>query len=116
MRSKEWLILTDNIRHRIFTHCDENNIHIDCRFAWFGDTNRFITNPSSDSFKLDTTIYEAQNPADVESFIIEYIDILWQHCEPPYNKMALYLEDIIKKDGWYEIVMGGAIFEEGAMK
>ena len=110
MRSKEWLELTEKLRLRILSYCAANKIPIECHFAWLGDTSRFYSH--NEPFDLDTVTYDTDFVEDIESFILEYIDILWEHCESTNDRIALYLEDIIKKDGWYDIIMGGAIFED----
>lgn len=94
----------------ILSHCEANNISIDCRFSCFTDMNVFLSHDIT--FSVDCIHYEADNREDIQQFVIDYIDTLWEHCTPPCNRIAFYFEDIICMGDWYEIVMGGALFEE----
>ena len=102
--------ITSELHNHIFAHCEENNIAIDCRFAWFADKNEFWSHDIP--FSTDCVSYEIDKCEDVRQFIIDYVDILWEHCTPPCNRIAFYLENIIDMGDWYEVTMGGALFEE----
>lgn len=93
----------------IIAHCEENNIPIDCRLACFGDTDEFVSHDIA--FCTDLIDYAVDKCNNVQQFIIDYIDILWEYCTPPCNRIAFYLEDIIDMGDWYAVVMGAALFE-----
>lgn len=101
------------LRDYIFDYCDMKNIIIDLRFACFGDRNKFYT--YSKEFSLDCVSYYAEDFEDIKQFFTNYLDVMLENIEAPMNRVALYIEDIVDMDGWYDVIVGGGLFEDDAL-
>lgn len=101
------------LRDYIFDYCDMKNIIIDLRFACFGDRNKFYT--YSKEFSLDCVSYYAEDFEDIKQFFTNYLDAMLEKCEAPMNRIALYVKDIVDMDSWYEVIVGGGLFEDEAL-
>ena len=100
------------LQEHILNYCASKNISIDLRFKCFGDENKFYTNDTE--FSADCVEYYANGHEEIKRFLIEYIDIMWKNCNPPMNRIALYVEDIADMGGWYNMIIGGGLFEDRA--
>ena len=101
------------LRDYIFDYCNMKNIIIDLRFACFGDRNKFYT--YSKEFSLDCVNYYAKDFEDIKQFFTDYLDVMLENIEVPMNRVALYIEDIVDMDGWYDVIVGGGLFEDDAL-
>lgn len=101
------------LQEYIVDYCNINNIPIDIRFACFGDRNEFYTNETE--FSLVCNEYYTEDGEDIKRFFTDYLNIMWENCNPPMNKLALYVKDIVDMDSWYEVVVGGAMFIDEAL-
>lgn len=101
------------LREYIFDYCESKNISIDLRFACFGDINKFYTNDTE--FSLVCTNYYTQDTEDIKQFFANYLDAMWENCEPPFNRIALYIENIVDMDDWYDVIIGGGLFTDEAL-
>lgn len=101
------------LREYIFDYCESKNISIDLRFACFGDVNKFYTNNTE--FVLECLAYYAQDNEDIKQFFTNYLDIMWENCKLPFNRIALYIKDIVDMDSWYEVIIGGGLFTDEAL-
>lgn len=93
--------------------CETKNIAIDLRFACLGDVNKFHTH--NEEFSLDCIGYYTQDYEDIKQFFVDYLDLIWSNCEKPMNKIALYIEGIVDMDDWYEVIVGGGLFEDDSL-
>lgn len=98
------------LRDYILNYCNMKNIKIDLRFACLGDYYKFYT-PNTE-FSLDYVGYYAKDFEDIKKFFADYLDIMWENCKPPMNRIALYIKDIVDMDSWYEVIVGGCLFED----
>lgn len=101
------------LRDYIFDYCITKDIHIDIRFACFGDTNKFYT--YNTEFSLDCVSYYADDFEDIKQFFVTYLDTMLDKSEAPMNRIALYIKDIVDMDGWYDIIVGGGLFMDAAL-
>lgn len=103
------------IQEYIYDLCESKNISIDLRFRCFGDTNIFCENNSV--FTIDCESYYAKDIDDVKQFFESYLNILW--FQSSYNhgnyRIALCVKDIVDKDGWYDVIVGGRLFKDDAL-
>lgn len=111
--------VVEEIKEFIENYCETKNIPIDLRFACLADVNRFCTEDGN-LFSVDCVIYHIENYTrksivDIKQFFVDYINHLWQDGEYPYNSMAIYVQDIIDMYHWYEIIVGGALFNGDAL-
>lgn len=100
------------LQEHILNYCGSKNIPLDLRFKCFGDENKFYTNDTE--FSADCVEYYANSLADITVFFTTSIDAMWEKCNPPMNKVGLYVEDIADMGGWYNITIGGALFTDQA--
>lgn len=98
------------LQEYIIDYCNINNIPIDLRFACFGDRNEFYTNDAE--FFLECIEYYTEDGEDIKQFFANYLNIMWENCKHPMNRIALYVKDIIDMDNWYEVVVGGGLFTD----
>lgn len=101
------------LRDYILDYCESKKIQIDLRFACLGDINRFFTNDTE--FSLDCVGYYAEDFKDIKQFLIYYVDTMWDNCRYPYNRIALYLKNIVDMANWYEVIVGGGLFTDEAL-
>ena len=101
------------LQEYIHNYCDEKNMSIDLRFACFGDENKFYMN--NEEFSVICISYYTYDFEDVKKFCIDYLNHEWKHYEYPYNRTALYIQDIIYIDGWYEVLVGGRLFVDDTL-
>ena len=101
------------LKEYLVNYCDEKNILIEMHFRWYGDENKFYSYDTP--FSLDCNEYYADSAEDVKHFLTEYLDILQEHCTPPVNKIALYVQDIVDMDGWYNVIIGGGLFTDDTL-
>ena len=94
----------------ISDYCCDKNISIDLRFECFGDVNKFYTNDAE--FSLDCVNYYTEDFEDIKKFFSDYLDVMWEKCESPMNRIALYIKDIYDMDGWYDVIVGGGLFTD----
>ena len=100
------------LQEHILTYCQSKDISIDLRFACFGDSNKFYTHDAD--FALDCVAYYADDFEDIKMFFMHYIDAMWER-RYQMNRIALYIEDIVDMDGWYDVIVGGGLFEDDAI-
>lgn len=101
------------LKEFIENYCETKNISIDLRFACLADVNRFYTNEVE--FSLDCVNYYAEDFEDIKKFFADYLDIMWEKCELPMNRIALYIKDIVDMDYWYDVTVGGGLFEDDTL-
>lgn len=101
------------LQEHIFNYSENKNVSIDLRFACFGDRNKFYT--YSKEFSLDCVSYYIEDFEDIKQFFTNYLDAMLEKCKAPMNRIALYIKDIIDMDGWYEVIVGGGLFEDDAL-
>lgn len=101
----------EELKEYIENLCETKNIPIDLRFACFGDANYFFTNDGT-KFSFDCTSYCAEDKEDIKQMFVDYLDYFWIYSGHSYNRMVLYIENIVDKNGWYKVVFGGALIEE----
>ena len=100
----------------IFDYCETNGIAADIHFRCFGDENKFYSHDTE--FTLECNSYFVDNfngIEDVKRFFVNYLDAMWEHCESPMDRIALYIEDIVDHDDWYDVIVGGGIFVDKAL-
>ena len=97
----------------LYELCKNKGISADIRFKWLGDINRFYT--CNKEFSLDCMSYYAKDINDVKNFFDIYLDNLYEYCEHPINSIALYIEDIVDMNGWYDVIVGGCLFVDDAI-
>lgn len=102
-----------DVQNHIINYTLTNNIPVDLRFACFGDENKFYTNGTD--FSLTCVPYFTDDIEDIKEFFTLYLDKMWESCTPPMNRLALYIEDIVDMDSWYEVIVGGGIFIDEAL-
>ena len=100
------------LQEHILIYCQSKNISIDLRFKCFGDANRFYTHDAE--FCVDCVAYDTDDFEDIKKFFVHYVDIMWKR-RYQMNRIALYIEDIVDMDGWYEVVVGGGLFTDEAL-
>ena len=105
--------IESELHEYICDYCKKNNISIDLRFACFGDINRFFTNNTK--FSLNCIDYYTQDFEDIKQFLVYYVDTMWGNCRYPYNRIALYIKDIVDMGSWYSVVVGGGLFTDEAL-
>lgn len=101
------------LQEHIFNYSENKNISIDFRFACFGDRNKFYT--CGTEFSLNCVNYYANDFEDIKKFFTDYLDAMLEQLEAPMNRIALYIEDIVDMDGWYDVIVGGGLFEDDAL-
>ena len=101
------------LQEYILDYCDMKEIEIDLRFACFGDENKFYTHDIE--FSLDCVGYYTEDFEDIKKFFKHYLDVMWENCKHPMNRIALYIKDIVDMDSWYEVIVGGGLFEDDAL-
>lgn len=97
----------------ILDYCNTKEIAINLRFACFGDENKFYTHDIE--FCVDCVDYYTEDFEDIKNFFRHYLDIMWSNCKRPMNRIALYIKDIVDMDSWYEVIVGGCLFEDDAL-
>lgn len=97
----------------IYDYCDKKGMPIDLRFRCFGDTNKFYTNDMG--FGFNCVSYYAEDFKDIKNFFRHYLDIMWNHRYHPMNRIGLYIEDIVNMGGWYDVIVGGGLFEDNTL-
>ena len=106
----------EEIKEFIEGFCEMKNIPADLRFACLGDANRFCIEDGN-QFSVDCVIYHIENYTiksitDIKQFFVDYINHLWQDGKYPYNSMAIYVQNVIDMYSWYEVIVGGALFND----
>lgn len=86
---------------------------IDLRFQCFGDTNKFYTN--NEVFSLNYTSYYTDNIDGVKQFFEDYLDQLWRDGNHFYNRLALYVKDIIDMNDTFKIMVDAALFVDDSL-
>jgi len=99
----------------IYNLCESKNIPIDCRFGCFGDTNEFYNCVNNKVFLIDCDSYYAKDINDVKQFFVDLIECLWKTFTRPNHRIALYVEEIVDKDGWYDVIVGSCLFEDNSL-
>lgn len=61
---------------------------------------------------LECTGHYASDIQDIKIFFEHYITSLWEYATLPRHSVALHIEDIIDMDGWYNVIVGGCLFED----
>lgn len=94
--------------------CEARGIPIDLRFYHLADVNRFFSkdDTSYEEFEIKCNEYYAKDVEDIKVLISEFITSLWRFATFPNHKVAIYIKDIIDRDGWYNVIVGGCLFEE----
>ena len=103
----------EELKEYIENLCETKNISIDLRFACLGDVNKFYTH--NEEFSLDCINYFTEDFEDIKQFFADYLDLMWSGCEKPMNRIALYIEDIEDMDSWYDVIVGGGLFEDDSL-
>ena len=109
------MIATDclwNLKNEIFDICYERGMWVDIRWKCFGDRNKFYIN--NEDYVISCVNYFASDLDDVKDLLLMYIENMWEDIEPPHNRVAMYIEDIVDMDGWYQVIMGGCLFRDEA--
>lgn len=103
--------MSGNIEKRlneyIYNLCETEGIYVDCRFACFGDVNKFYNNNTS--FVVQCEHYHVDDVKQIELLINTYLVRLWQHAYPNQS-IALYIKDIVNTGNGYNVVIGGCLF------
>ena len=97
----------------IIDYCESKNIPIDLRFACFGDENKFYHNDTE--FSLEYSSYHSDNSEDIKRLFAFILDVMWEHCTHPLNRLALYVKDTVAMDDWYEVTFGYGAFTDEAL-
>lgn len=103
------------IQEYIYTLCESKNIPIDLRFHYFADMNKFWSNKTNSYFEIGCVNYYASNIEDIKILISNIIDVLWGQATQPNHKIALYIEDIVDMNDWFDVCIGGCLFEDDAL-
>ena len=98
------------LQEYIRNYCELKNIPIDLRFACFGDANKFYTHGIE--FDCNCVSYYTNDFKDIKNFFRHYLDVMWSSRGSSMNKVALYIGGIIDMDGWYDVIVGGGLFED----
>lgn len=103
------------IQEYIYALCESKNIPIDLRFHCVADMNKFWSNKTNSYFEIDCVNYYASNIEDIKILISHIVDVLWEQAAQPNHKIALYIEDIVDMNGWFDVCIGGCLFEDDAL-
>ena len=90
--------------------CEALKIPIDLRFYHLGDVNGFFHN--GEVFEIECDEYYAKDVDDIKTLFYELLTFLWGCATLPNHKVALYVKDIIDRNGWYNVIVGGCLVEE----
>ena len=94
--------------------CVEKGTSIDLRWRCFGDRNKYYIN--NEYFSIDCDEYYEPNIENIRKLFDIYISVLCERfMQPPKNKIAMYIEDIIYEDEWYKIIVGACTFKDDAL-
>ena len=93
--------------------CIEKEIPIEIRWRCFGDSSKFYKDGKE--FTIACARYYANDIEDVKYLIMTYIEAMWEEEEIWKDisrsdyAISIYIMDIVNMDGWYDVVIGGAI-------
>ena len=94
--------------------CEIKGVSIDLRWGCFGDRNKFYIN--NEYISLDCDEYYENSIKNIRKLFDIYINLLCKRfMQPPKNRIALYVEDIIYEDGWYKIIAGACTFKDDSI-
>lgn len=97
----------------ICDYCIDKGIPLELRWRCFGDPSGFYIN--NEMFTIACDEYYASDVEDIKSLMVNYIEAIWEDEETWENinrsnyRIAIYVSDIVDMDGWYKVVIGGAI-------
>ena len=97
----------------ILSYCEAKNIQIDLRFRCFGDVNKFHTNNTE--LVLECHDYYTRDNEGIKKFFAYFLDTMWENCKPPFNRIALYIKDVVDRGGWYEVNIGSGLITDEAL-
>lgn len=105
--------LEQELHEYICDLCVAKEIPLEIHWRCFGDPSVFYKD--GQEFTIACVSYYASDVEDIKSLLIEYIEEMWE-CEEVWGntsrsnyRVAIYVMDIVDKDGWYDVVIGGAI-------
>lgn len=90
--------------------CEARKIPTDLRFYRLADVNGFIAD-SGEVFEVKCDEYYAKDVDDIKTLFYELLTFLWGCATLPNHKVALYVKDIVDRNGWYNVIVGGCLFE-----
>lgn len=97
----------------ICDYCISKGISLELRWRCFGDLSGFYIN--NEMFAIACCEYYASDVEDIKYLMTSYIDAIWEDEETWENisrsnyRIVIYVADIVDMDGWYKVVIGGAI-------
>lgn len=104
-----WITEILELKEYIDDLCKTKKIPVDLRFYCLADVNGFFHNGKM--FEVECNEYYAKDVDDIKTLFYELLTFLWG-CALPSHKIALYVKDIVNKNGWYNVIVGGCLFEE----
>lgn len=90
--------------------CEARKIPTDLRFYRLADVNGFIAD-SGEVFEVKCDRFYAKDVDDIKTLFSELLTALWACATLPNHKVALYVKDIVDRNGWYDVIVGGCLFE-----
>lgn len=108
----KYFCFEEELQEYIYDLCEEKNIKLDLRFECFGDINKFWSSKTNSCFELDCVSYYTCNTEDVKTLVSHIIDVLWKQATQPNHGVALYFKNIINKDNWIDVTVGGCLVED----
>ena len=104
--------------NEIKDHIDDfwlkENMSVEVQLGCFGDENRIYIDGKK--YSLECTEYYAKDIQDIKTFFENYISSLWENSTLPYHRIVIHIDDIIDMDGWYNVIVGGCLYEDGTLK
>lgn len=105
-----WITEILELKEYIDDLCEAKKIPVDLRFYHLADVNRFFHNGKVLEVPCDE--YYAKDVDDIKTLFYELLTFLWGCATLPNHKVALYVKDIVDRNGWYNVIVGGCLFEE----
>lgn len=106
----------EELHEYVYNLCESKNIPpVDFRFRCFGDKNKFWSSKENLYFELDCVNYYATDTEDVKILVSHIIDKLWEYATQPNHRVAIYIEDIVDRDSWVDVIIGGCLLEDDSL-
>lgn len=104
----------NEIHDYICDFCLKENISAEVQLGCFGDENRVYIDGKK--YSLECTEYYAKDIQDIKMFFENYLTSLWEHSTLPYHRIVAHIKAIFDMNGWYNVVVGGLLYEDDTLK
>lgn len=102
------------LNDQIYDLCIEKGIPVEIHWRCLGDICVFYKD--GQEFAIACVEYYAKDISDIKLLIMEYIEAIWEDEKlwegierSGCYKVAICVMDIVDMNGWYNVIMGGAI-------